>query len=83
TVQSASRALFTRFIKDGKEAEYFGIYALVGKTSAIIGPLIFGSVSSIYGSQRPAVLSVGLLFLIGMVVLYSVKTEVKKPKNTK
>ncbi|MFQ3574741.1 MAG: MFS transporter, partial [Thermodesulfovibrionales bacterium] len=47
TVQSASRALFTRFIKDGKEAEYFGIYALVGKTSAIIGPLIFGSVSSI------------------------------------
>lgn len=73
TVQSASRALFARFIEIGKEAEYFGIYALVGKTSAIIGPLLFGTVSSLYGSQRPAVLSVGLLFLIGMAILFSVK----------
>ncbi|MCX8026724.1 MAG: MFS transporter [Thermodesulfovibrionales bacterium] len=80
TVQSASRALFARFIKTGKEAEYFGVYALVGKTSAIIGPLIFGYVSSLYGSQRPAVLSVGLLFLIGMVILYLVK-DIKIQRN--
>lgn len=80
TVQSASRALFARFIKTGKEAEYFGVYAFVGKTSAIIGPLIFGYVSSLYGSQRPAVLSVGLLFLIGMVILYLVK-DIQIQKN--
>jgi UMF1 family MFS transporter len=39
TVQAASRALYAQFVPDGKEAEYFGTYALVGKSSAILGPL--------------------------------------------
>jgi UMF1 family MFS transporter len=65
TVQAASRAFFARFIPSGKEAEYFGIYSLVGKSSAILGPLIFGYISSTFGSQRPAILSVTLFFLVG------------------
>jgi len=73
TVQAASRAFFARFIPSGKEAEYFGIYSLVGKSSAILGPLIFGYISSTFGSQRPAILSVTLFFLVGLVILYSVK----------
>src|SRR5574340_1269368 len=32
TVQAGTRAFFTRFIPQGKEAEYFGVYSLVGKT---------------------------------------------------
>jgi UMF1 family MFS transporter len=56
-----------------KEAEYFGVYSLVGKSSAIIGPLMFGYVSVTFGSQRPAILSVAAFFLIGLVILLSVK----------
>lgn len=73
TVQAASRALYARFIPEGREAEYFGVYSLVGKSSAIIGPLVFGQMSVTFGSQRPAILSVAAFFLIGMVILYSVK----------
>ncbi len=73
TVQAASRAFFAQFIPTGKEAEYFGVYALVGKTSAIIGPLIFGYMSVLYGSQRPAILSIVFLFLAGMTLLHFVK----------
>jgi UMF1 family MFS transporter len=73
TVQSASRAFHSQFIPEGKEAEYFGVYSFVGKSSAILGPLIFGQVSATFGSQRPAILSVAAFFLIGMIMLRSVK----------
>lgn len=73
TVQAASRALFAQFIPEGKEAEYFGVYSLAGKTSAIMGPILFGSVSTTFGSQRPAILSVAAFFVVGLLILFSVR----------
>jgi UMF1 family MFS transporter len=73
TVQAATRAFYTQFIPDGREAEYFGVYSLVGKSSAILGPLVFGQVSTTFGSQRPAILSVAAFFLIGLIILRFVK----------
>jgi UMF1 family MFS transporter len=73
TVQAASRALYAQFIPEGKEAEYFGVYSMAGKSSAILGPLIFGQVSTTFGSQRPAILSVAAFFLIGLIILQFVK----------
>lgn len=73
TVQAASRSLYAQFIPPGKEAEYFGVYSLVGKSSAMMGPLLFGHVSSTFHSQRPAILSVAVFFLAGMLLLRSVQ----------
>ncbi len=73
TVQAASRAFFIQFIPQGKESEYFGIYALVGKSSAVIGPLVFGYISSTFGSQRPAILAVSLFFIAGLVMVIRVR----------
>ncbi|MEW6213605.1 MAG: MFS transporter [Nitrospirota bacterium] len=73
TVQAATRAFYTQFIPEGREAEYFGVYSLVGKSSAILGPLIFGQISTTVGSQRPAILSVAAFFLIGMIILRFVR----------
>lgn len=73
SVQAGTRAFFTQFIPKGKEAEYFGVYSLVGKSSAIIGPLVFGYVSAAFGSQRPAILSVAAFFAIGLTVLLFVR----------
>ncbi len=72
TIQAASRAFFAQFVPSGKEAEYFGVYSLAGKSSAIIGPLVFGYISSTFGSQRPAILSVAMFFIIGLIILYNV-----------
>lgn len=69
SVQAASRAFFTQFVPKGKEAEYFGVYSLVGKTSAIAGPIIFGQASAYFGSQRPAILSIAVFFILGLVLL--------------
>ncbi|MBI3591880.1 MAG: MFS transporter, partial [Nitrospirae bacterium] len=73
TVQAATRAFYAQFIPEGQESEYFGVYSLVGKTSAIIGPLVFGYLSTTFGSQRPAVLSVALFFLTGLIIVRTVK----------
>jgi len=73
TVQAATRAFFAQFVPAGKEAEYFGVYALVGKSSAVVGPLVFGSVSAALGSQRPAILVVGAFFLVGLALLARVE----------
>jgi UMF1 family MFS transporter len=73
TVQAATRAFYSQFILEGREAEYFGIYSLVGKSSAILGPLIFGQLSTTFRSQRPAILSIAAFFLIGMIILMAVK----------
>ncbi|HSQ78324.1 MAG TPA: MFS transporter [Nitrospirota bacterium] len=69
TVQAGTRAFFTQFVPKGSEAEYFGVYSLVGKSSAIFGPLLFGAMSSTFGSQRPAILSIAAFFIIGLILL--------------
>jgi UMF1 family MFS transporter len=73
SVQAGTRAFYTQFVSREKEAEYFGVYSLVGKSSAVLGPLLFGQVSAVFGSQRPAILSVAVFFIVGLLLLSRVK----------
>jgi UMF1 family MFS transporter len=69
-VQAASRAMMAALTPPGKEAEMFGFYAFCGKSSSVIGPLVFGWVShSLGGNQRAAILSVASFFLVGLILL--------------
>jgi UMF1 family MFS transporter len=69
-VQAAARAFMASLIPRGHEAELFGFFALVGKTSAVLGPMVFGVASSLTGgNQRAAILAVGLFFVIGLVLI--------------
>jgi UMF1 family MFS transporter len=69
STQSASRSLVGLFSPRHHNAEFFGFYAISGKFSAILGPLVFGTISAITQSQRWAVLSIGAFFLLGLVLL--------------
>jgi UMF1 family MFS transporter len=73
-VQAASRAFMSALIPVGKEAEMFGFYAFCGKSSSVIGPLLFGGLShALGGNQRVAILSVVVFFLAGLVLLQRVR----------
>ena len=73
-VQAASRTFMTTLIPRGHEAEFFGFYALVGKTSAIFGPMVFGLASWFSGgNQRIAIVAIGLFFLAGLLLVWRVK----------
>ena len=69
-IQAASRALMASLVPRGREAEFFGFYSLVGKTGAVLGPLVFGGMSwMLAGNQRAAIVSIGLFFVVGLVLL--------------
>ncbi|MBL8006211.1 MAG: MFS transporter [Ignavibacteria bacterium] len=73
--QSLSRTLMTMLTPPEFKTEFFGFYGLFEKTSTILGPLTFGLVSWISGSQKLAVLSVGVFFILGMLLLKKVKIK--------
>ncbi|MGC2062705.1 MAG: MFS transporter [Thermodesulfovibrionales bacterium] len=72
TVQAAGRAFYAQFIPEGRESEYFGLYSLVGKSSAVAGPVLFGYLSSTFHSQRPAILSISIFFALGLLIIRGV-----------
>jgi UMF1 family MFS transporter len=73
-VQAASRTFMATLIPAGREAEFFGFYSLVGKTGAVLGPLVFGGVSWLLaGNQRAAIVAVGLFFVVGLALLSRVR----------
>jgi UMF1 family MFS transporter len=73
-VQAASRTFMATLIPPGREAEFFGFYSLVGKTGAVLGPLVFGGVSWLLsGNQRAAIVVIGLFFVVGLVLLSRVR----------
>lgn len=75
STQSLSRALMTKLTPFEIKTEFFGFYALFDKTSTLLGPLTFGLVSWLSGSQKIAVLSVGVFFILGMILLKNVKEK--------
>jgi UMF1 family MFS transporter len=71
--QSASRTFMTLLTPLDREAEFFGFYdGFCGKASAVIGTFIFGVLSWVTGSQRIAVISVGIFFVVGLWLLQRV-----------
>ena len=77
--QSTSRSLMSKLTPPEKKTEFFGFYSLFGKSSAVIGPLVFGLVSFISGDQRLAIISIGFFFVVGLIIL----TQVKDPDYAK
>ena len=84
-VQSVSRAMVATFSPPGKSGEFFGFFALTGRTSSFIGPAVFGWLAAEltlwYQSQgqavtlaeqsghRLAVLSIAAFLIVGWALM--------------
>jgi UMF1 family MFS transporter len=68
--QSAGRALAGLFAPRDRLAEFFGLWTFAVRLSAIVGPITYGLVTlATGGNHRIAILTTGLFFLAGLVVL--------------
>jgi len=67
--QAISRSLFAQMIPKGKEAEFFSIYEISERGTSWIGPLLFGLVNQLTGSLRPAIVSIIIFFVLGLILL--------------
>jgi UMF1 family MFS transporter len=70
--QATSRALIGRFVPPGKQGELFGFFTVTGKFAAVIGPVVYGEVTAWTGSQRWAVLSMAVFFIVGLLIFQRV-----------
>ena len=73
--QALSRSLFSAMSPSTKSGEFFGLFGIMEKFSAIVGPLIFAWAAATFGSSRPAVLSIIIFFLVGGYLLTRVDVE--------
>lgn len=71
-IQALSRSYFGRLIPKNASNEFFGFYNILGKFSAIIGPVIVGVVTQLTGKSTLGAASLSILFLIGLIVFVSV-----------
>ena len=68
--QSAGRAMAGAFAPAHRLAEFFGLWTFAVRLAAIIGPMTYGLVTLLTaGNHRIAILSTGLFFVIGLIVL--------------
>lgn len=77
-IQATSRTFVGQLAPEGRSGEFFGFMAFAGKGSAIVGPFVFGFVSSTFHSQRLAVLSIGFFFLMGLALMVFVRRPLLK-----
>jgi UMF1 family MFS transporter len=87
-VQSVSRSMVAGFAPPGQSAEFYGFFAVAGRTSSFIGPTIFGLLAAWATSHfmgqgmeealakasghRLALFSIALFLVIGLALLLSV-----------
>lgn len=71
-VFSLSRSLYARLIPADESAEFFGLYNMVGKFAAVLGPLLVAAAAAWTGSTRSAVAAILPLLLIGGLLLLAV-----------
>ncbi len=74
--QAGGRALIGEFTPVERTGEFFGLWGLATRTSAIIGPLSYGALNSLSGGDhRIALLSTLGFFVLGLLILLSVNEE--------
>lgn len=67
--QAISRSLFAQMIPKGREAEFYSFYEISERGTSWIGPLVFGLANQLFGSLRPAILSLIFFFVAGLILL--------------
>jgi UMF1 family MFS transporter len=74
--QAAGRAIVGYLSPPARTAEFFGLWGLAVKAASIFGPLTYGLVTWIFtGNHRLGILSVGVYFVVGLVLLRGIDVE--------
>ena len=75
--QSASRAFLARLSPKQLHGEMYGLFAMSGKATSFIGPMLFGWLTILFETQRAGMFVAVAFWLIGIIVLMFVKPTVK------
>jgi len=95
-IQSVSRTMVAMMAPPGQGAEFFGFFAVTGRTSSFIGPVVYGWIAAEaalwyqargqslalaeQSGQRLAILSIGVFLVIGLILLSFVNEKKAREK---
>ena len=74
-LQAASRTFLVRVAPPERITQFFGMFALTGRITSFLGPLLVGVVTETVGSQRAGISILTVFFATGMVLLAQVRTR--------
>jgi len=78
-VQAPSRTLMARLAPEDLRAEMFGLFALSGRITAFLGPLVLGWVVLWTDSQRWGMASILLFLIPGLLLMLTVREKPATP----
>jgi len=78
-IQALSRSYFAALIPDNRSSEYFGIYNMLGKFAALLGPIAVGLVTFYTDDSRIGIASIAIFFVVGMF-LFNVSHRINVQK---
>lgn len=74
--QSCGRALVGYLAPASHRAEFYGLWGLATRLSAVIGPMTYGLVTwATQGNHRLAILVTGLFFIVGLALLRGIDID--------
>lgn len=73
--QAASRTMLARIAPPAMMTEFFGLYALSGKATAFLAPMLIALITDWSGSQRPGFAVILALLLGGLVLVLPIREE--------
>lgn len=73
--QALSRSMIGKMIPRSKSAEFYGFFSVFEKFASILGPALFGVVSTIMGESRLSISSLVIFFALGIFILSKVNIE--------
>jgi UMF1 family MFS transporter len=74
-LQAASRTLLIRLAPQDRIAQFFGLFALTGKVTSFMGPLLIGLVTAVTASQKAGMAVLVLFFVAGLGLLARVRED--------
>ena len=73
--QALSRSLYASMTPKSMSGEFFGFFSIMSKFASFLSPIVFIVSVAIFGSSRPAILSLIVFFGVGMFLLRQVDVE--------
>ncbi|WDF80468.1 MFS transporter [Mucilaginibacter sp. KACC 22773] len=82
-IQSMSRSTYSKYLPENipDTASFFSFYDVTEKLAIVAGVFSFGFIEELTGSPRNSVLVLGLFFIVGLFLLFSLLKAEKNNKN--
>ncbi len=73
--QAASRTMLSRLAPSAMIGEFYGLYALSGRATAFIAPLVVAMITGMAQSQRAGVAAILIFLVLGLLLMLPVREQ--------